>query len=354
MRLCGSISPPDNPIDFAKWILAEEHLAFLEANAGESERVIYASGPYAFIHSIAVPLTTIEKEKPETLLNWSANPFTTIASYVSGLGRDTMWIKRHKEHRGSSALDDGIDLIFGRTFEGWSGDGREYFEVNQEYAHLAGIHWRPERNAYCRFDSNGDLAEIVSISARKKDGDVSLVTFSWQELEEYLAIAGYALVRLFDFTLLRYGQFSSWGGGAESIFRISDDFFFRQKSTGNAAYTRGVQIMRPRDIRAVSDEISDRWSGRSKKEHVTFIAQDLRHNNAFVEISTDPAATTNYFEAAENDLPFELSPAFFRPEVLSKYKTDREKYTVGERDINCRSAWSLRGYDVNNAGQVFA
>lgn len=346
--------PPDDPGDFAQWILAGRHLAFLEANAVESERVIYASGPYAFIHSIAVPLAALEKEKPEALLNWSANPFTTIASYVSGLGRDTMWIERHKEYRGSSALNEGIDLVFGRTFEGWSGQGRDYFEVNQEYTHLAGIHWRPERSAYCRFDANGDLADVVSISTHKKDGDASLVTFSWPELEEYLAVAGYALVRLFDFTLLRYGHFSHWGDGPERILRLSDDFLFRQKSIGNAAYTRGIQIMRPRDIHTVSDEVSDRWSGRSKKEHVTFIAQDWRHKNAVVEISTDPAATTNYFEAAENDLPFELSPAFFRPEVLSKYKTDREKYTVGERDINCRAAWTLRGYDVNDAGQVFA
>jgi hypothetical protein len=55
-----------------------------------------------------------------------------------------------------------------------------------------------------------------------------------------------------------------------------------------------------------------------------------------------------------NSLPFELSPAFFRPEVLSKYKVDRDKYTVGPRDIHCRSAWTLRGYDVNGAGQVHA
>ena len=71
------------------------------------------------------------------------------------------------------------------------------------------------------------------------------------------------------------------------------------------------------------------------------------------KISTAPSATTNYF-VLDNDLPFELSPAFFRPEVLSKYKTDREKYTVSSRKIECRAAWVLNGYDVNEAGQVHA
>ena len=73
-----------------------------------------------------------------------------------------------------------------------------------------------------------------------------------------------------------------------------------------------------------------------------------------MSISTASGATTNYFDAKDNALPFELSPAFFRPEVLSKYKTDRDKYKVGERDVVCRAAWHLRGIDVNEAGQVHA
>jgi hypothetical protein len=49
-----------------------------------------------------------------------------------------------------------------------------------------------------------------------------------------------------------------------------------------------------------------------------------------------------------------LSPAFFKPEVLLKYKADRDKYTVGDREVSCRAAWHLRGIDVNEAGQVHA
>lgn len=348
-------TPPDDPNAFQEWISAGVHLSFLETNANSSERLIYASGPYTYIHSIAVPLDALAVGKPAALLNWSADPSGSIASYVSGGNRDTMWIERGNVRRGAPALNKGVDLVFNRTFEGWSGQGQSYFEVNQEYTHLSGIHWRPEQSAYCRYDENGDLAPVVSATIRQKKCDVSLVTFTWPELEEYLAIAGFALVRMFDFTLLRYGEFGSWGNGPEQIAHLSDDFFYRQKVINNAAYTRGVQIIRPRDARTVSGEISDRWSGGStNKQHVSFIAQDWRHDNAIIEISTAPAATTNYFEAGDNDLPFELSPAFFRPEVLSKYKTDREKYTIGDREVSCRTAWTLRSYDVNDAGQVFA
>ena len=146
---------------FDEWIRAGQHLNYLQANAKRDELIIHASGPYSFIHTIAVPSDTLASEDPKSLLNWSANPYTYIANYVSGGGRDTMWIERGKDHRGSSALDAGIDLIFGRTFDGWPNPDRKYFEVNQEYTHLSGIHWRPERSAYCPGLFNADYMNVI-------------------------------------------------------------------------------------------------------------------------------------------------------------------------------------------------
>ena len=147
---------PDETADFDEWICAGRHLDYLQENAKYDELIIYASGPYTFIHTVAVPSDTLATEDPQALLNWCANPFTSIATYVWGSGRDTMWIERRKDHRGSPALDAGVDLIFARTFEGWSGPDRTYVEINQEYTDLSGIHWRPEQSAYCRFDNNSD------------------------------------------------------------------------------------------------------------------------------------------------------------------------------------------------------
>ena len=43
---------------------------------------------------------------------------------------------------------------------------------------------------------------------------------------------------------------------------------------------------------------------------------------------------------------------FFKPQVLDKYKADREKYRLEDRTITCRNSWYLQTYDVNEAGQV--
>lgn len=343
---------PSNQAEYFRWIEADAHINFLETNAQSDEVVIYGAGPYMFIHSIVVPNSALSPIDRDDLLHWSNNPYTSIASYVSGGGRKGVWIERGSSNRGSKALDKGTDLVFARTFEGWSSKDAKYFEVNQEYTHLSGIHWRPEYSSYCRFDDNGDIEHVVSISKRD-EVEVTLVSFSWSKLEEYLAVSDCSLVRMFDFTLLDWKSFTHWPKGDETQGERSASLFYRQMLAGTAAYTRGVQIIGTARAAEIMEDIQNGWIGHRNKQYVEFVANDWR-NGQLAKISTDPSATTNYFAAHENDLPYELSPAFFRPEVLSKYKTDREKYKVSERGIECRAAWSLRGYDVNEAGQIHA
>ena len=347
--------PTDSKV-YSDWILAKAHLAFLRENARADELVVYASGEYTFVHSVVVQNERLSPPDRNDLLDWSLNPYTSSASYVTGGGRNDVWVDRGLSGSGSKSFEGAVQLIFGRTFEGWTGPGRNYYELSQEYAHLAGIHWRPEKRAYCRFDRHGDLGPVVSITTREDKGsDMALVSFKWEPMEEYLAASNASLVRVFDFTLLRRSGFSSWSDEAPQELDESDHFFFRQKvMPGYAAYTRGVQIICPRRSRkAIFTGITDGWFGRKNKEYAEFTAHDWR-NDRIAKISTDPIATANYFNAEGNSLPFELSPAFFRPEVLSKYKADREKYTVGERDVSCRATWHLEGIDVNEAGQVHA
>ena len=347
---------PNEPAAFATWIKAGQHLSFLRQNALENEIVVHASGKYTFVHSAVVSKKNLSPVDKEDLLHWSSNPYVSAAGYVSGGGRKGVWIERGMRAAGSDTLDGARQLVFGRTFEGWTGDDRTYFEVLQEYAHLAGIHWRPEQRAYCRFDENGDLDHVVSITTRADDQDIVLISFKRDPLEQYLAITNSTLVQMFDFTLLRRETFTSWPQRPEALVDQRDDFFYRQKVVaGFAAYTRGVQLVSPLRTRKeiFSSITGGGWTDPKHRKYVEFIAYDWRHARV-VKISTNPAATTNYFEADKNSLPFELSPAFFRPEVLLKYKTDRDKYTVAPRDVHCRAAWTLRGYDVNEAGQVHA
>ena len=346
---------PTRTEELAVWVEANAHMALIRDCAVSGDIIGYASGAYSFIHSIAVPNSNLSPLDVEDLMHWSMNPFQSIASYITGGGREGVWLERGPTSTGTKSLRDAVQLIFGRTFEGWTGPGRDYYELHQEYTHLAGTHWRPEKRAYCRFNREGDIEPVVSVTQRGDRGsDVSLVTFKRDVMEEYLAASDASLIQMFDFTLRRRGDFPGWGNGPEQLVRESDELFYRQKLVGYAGYTRGVQIIRPRrSNKEVHKGIVEGWFGREDKQYVEFIAHDWR-NRCIARISTDPKATTNYFNTKDNSLPFELSPAFFRPDVILKYKTDREKYTVGEREISCRAAWHLTGIDVNEAGQVHA
>ena len=272
-----------------------------------------------------------------------------------GRGREEVWVDQGLSETGTKTLEGAVQLVFGRTFEGWAGSGRNYYELHQEYAHLLGIHWRPEKRAYCRFNKHGDLEPIVSITTREDKGSsVSLISFKWVPLEEYLVASSSSLVRMFDFTLWRRSEFSGWSNEPPQKFYDLDRLFYRRKvMPALAAYTRGVQIIRPRRPEKTVFAGMINWFGQENREYAKFIAYDWR-NSRIAKVSTDPSATANYFNVEGNSLPYELSPAFFRPEVLLKYKADRDKYTVGERDISCRAAWHLEGIDVNEAGQIHA
>ena len=149
---------------------------------------------------------------------------------------------------------------------------------------------------------------------------MALVTFMWEPLEEYLCLADAVLLRRFDFTLLRRGEFSGWPQqGLEQFQEAGELFYHRLVMPGYAAYTAGRQIIRPRrPYKAIYGKIKGTDSAEDRG-YAAFTAYDWR-NSRLATLSTAPGATTNYFEAKHNTLAFELSPAFFRPEVLSKYK----------------------------------
>ena len=343
---------PEAADEYATWIKADGHLTLLRDNAKEDELIIYGSGDSIFIHAVVVRENNISPLDKDDLLHWSDDPFEPCASYTYGGGNDGVWIERTGYPRGSKTLEDAQQLVFARIFEGLKGKDALYYEILQEYSHLTGIHWRPEQHAYCSFDDNGDFDNIVSITSKEK---MKLVSFKREPLELYLAASNSVLVQMFDFTLLRRGNFDGWPAGDEARIVESDVFFYRQKVIDEyAGYTRGIQIVCPsRPKEQIFSDLKKQWSGHKDAGYVEFIAHDWR-NECITEISTDPIATTNYFQAQENSLPLELSPAFFRPDVLLKYKGDSDKYTVDERNIYCRGGWRLRDYDVNEAGQVHA
>ena len=349
-QLAAIVAEPSDEDAFKAWIEQRDALGFMKANAEADELVIYASFRHAFIHAVAIPADRLERPDADDLLEWNCNAYSSWGIDYDPREPEQATIGLPLSDTGSKTLDGGTKLIFPRSFEGLVGE-THYFEVLQELAHVFELHFVPERRAYSRLDERGDVEDFIRIvSVEGPDGDIgTAIVFRRSLLDEWMLLTGTCIVQMFDFTRFRLSAFSGWSDNLAPDRAVAGDLIYRAViQSGYASYTRGVQIVRP----AVTQEVAFRrldWTRRKEREYASFIAHDFK-NNVIREISSAPGETANYF--TQSDLPFETSPAFFRPEVLQKYKADSDKYRLEDRSIQCRGAWHLETFDINEAGQV--
>jgi hypothetical protein len=286
----------------------------------------------------------------EDLMGWNVDPYSSWGIAIDFSEPRAARISPPLDHTGSKTLDQGEQLVFARQFDGRPGE-KHYYEILQKFTHIFGIHFMEERQAYCRLDERGDLEDMIRIVETPGKGEAfatNAVVFNRVLLDQYLCLTDSVLVRMFDFTRYLPGHFNGWRDGHDSQFRSDGDLHYRlHVEPGYGSYARGFQIVCPL---ATKEEVSRSFDYRKEEQqYASFIAQDWK-NKVIREISCAPGQTANYFRPS--DLPFETSPAFFRPEVLLKYKADSEKYRLAGRSISCRGGWSLQTYDINDAGQV--
>jgi hypothetical protein len=340
--------------DLDKWFDLEDEINFL-LNTTEDYIPIYFSYKHFFLNSFIVPVNKLRKGYIEDLLKWNS----LLISYSYSYGYSYSKEKPKKET--FKAMSDGIGTktLINSTafiFHRFNGDFKEkpFIELNQKIEHLLDIYWLGDKKAYCKLDDNGDFEKIFTVD-KDKENEFTLCTIKQEDLNFYLFLTNSVLARVFDLDKIH----GSWNSDV-NYKRIADSyrdakkeiFFNRTKvleENGKPirAWIKGFQIIRNEEKLSKMRKILE---GREDREYTSFIIHDFK-NKKIVEWSSNPKELGSYF--VKNDLPFETSPAFFRSEVLSKYKQDPSKYIIEDRNITCRGSWSLE-YDINEEGQVHA
>ena len=245
----GDRFPSEKTDEFEAWLTARDHLELVRKNAREDAIIVYASGESVFIHAVAVGEEAVDPPLIDDLLRWGGNPFqASTVSYVYGSDPEDIRLEATPPIDGSDSLANAKPLILGRTRYDQPTGGTDYFEVVQEYSVLTDIHCYREHGAYCRYDHRGDLLPVVTISSPTSSIN-TLVSFSRDELDEYLAVSGQLIVRMFDFSMLRRAAFHGWPD-REEVHKAGDLFYRQAISPGTAGSARGVQIIRPRRARS--------------------------------------------------------------------------------------------------------
>jgi len=352
LSLSQMSGPPEGKEAFDAWLQMDSALAFLRDNAEQDEFVVYPSNRSTFVHAILVPASLVSPPNTDDLMSWNGSADSSWGIDARFSQPPSVWISPPLDHTGSDTLNRGEQLVFLRYFEGRPGK-KSYYEILQKFTQVFDLHFIDVRNAYCRLDKHGDLEDvirIVEISGRGEHLGENVLTVNRDVLDEYLVLTNSVIVRTFDFTRCRPSDFSGWVSIHQANYETEGEIFYRSHvEPGYASYLRGFQLVRSA---ATNEAILRRFDHRAEsdeKEYASFIAFDWK-NRVIREISSAPGHTANYF--TKSDLPFEVTPAFFKPEVLIKYKSDTEKYRLAGRSISCRGAWSLQTYDINDAGQV--
>jgi hypothetical protein len=343
----------------AAWYVAakDDALAFLREQFGRDHIPIFADlAPSVLLHGILAPNANLAPPDFDDLQNSWVDPSAGWRiEHVSGGGQpDRVYLSDPFSDRAGSSLQGGEKLIFIRHFYGMKNYAPP-IEISQKMFQALNVYRLDDRQAYCRLDDRGDVEEVIRIfrfpiPGQSHEGKV--VTIHAASLQEYLSLSDMSLVVKFDVTRYPEGHFSGWDDGKHEKVRDLD-LGFNSQTGGSASFANGNLIVRARLSR---DEFVAQYVRRSQtsdaNQYVSFKILDWR-NKKKLETSCAPEFRTNYFVKAPG-LPFETSPAFFRPEVLHKYKADPDKYTLDSRSISCRNAWHLQSYDINEAGQIHA
>lgn len=334
---------------------AEQAMQYMTANAESAEVVIYVSAPFLLIVGALAPADNVTHPDGQALQNLSLCTDATWRiqkSWCSSEGH-RVYIEPPFPEDSGSPLAGGEPLVIRRRLEGVH-TGPTPIEINQKLVHCLDIHYLEERKAYCRLNDNGDIEDVIKILNLAIPDQLEgreVVTILRKDLDSYMALADMALVMKFDFTRYVPGSFNGWHG-ATRYNRDEPDLFFHGGSVSRASFAHGAMVIRPKTT--VEDQ-EEAWrkdfDGDPDREYAVFKIYD-RKNDRQIETSCSPEHIVSYFE--KSDLPWHISPAFFRAEVLNRFKGDPEKYTLEDRSISCRGAWFLKSYDINNAGQVHA
>ncbi len=345
--------PEGGTKEFAEWLTQNDFLKFLSASCTD-EIPVYVSCGGIYIYSAVVPEKVLEGGYIDDLMKWQCPPDSTWGYDYSLTRRMTaknICVSGPFDIAGSKILKKATPLTFLRSYEGRIGR-KGYVEFSQYFTHLNGLHYDECKNTYSRLNEEGDIEDIIKIFF---DKEKILVTIKKVVMDLHLFACKSVLLRLFDVT--RYKDSTSLSGGKreESDLQDAKNEIFARKglvydSEGlpTAGWLRGFQIIRNQEPRKkMLKIIAGKYSPAQKYEK--FIAMDWKHQR-IAECSCDEKQLDSYF--TDTGKPFQITPAFFKPEVLLKYKQDKEKYKLTQRTISCRNSWHLQTYDINEAGQV--
>lgn len=214
-----------------------------------------------------------------------------------------------------------------------------YVELSQEFRVLLNMHERynSSTNKYYVIDNeNGGWEKVAEI-----DGVTLRIKLSI--LRYYLALRKMHLLLFFD--EMRYSQKTFMELNVTPIDNQivkDDDFIYNYTSLIDVHFDgnqSGGWVMGKCVLRYRENDYKDKFFDKSAKQYADFV-YGYNDDGDHLTHSCDKNSLSNYFfKNGEN--PLEMTPVFFKKEVLDKYYSNPNKYTISDGALGCEGAWSM-------------
>lgn len=225
-------------------------------------------------------------------------------------------------------------LVIWRSFYGMK-DG--YLEISEEFRHYFNLYEDKTNHKFIQIDDNGDDEEVILISENEIKIKIRLIKEFLAVKKMHLALF-FSLDRFSEKTVEELGikAYHEHKKGVDFIYSIGArnmDFIIdgNKKSQG---WLLGKKL-----IPGLKD-FKPKLFGREERKFVDFVI-GIDENGKEILHTCDEDKLANFFGKNKGS-PYFLTPVAFKKEVLTKYYSQSEKYSVKDSYLECGGMWSLR------------
>lgn len=263
-----------------------------------------------------------------------------LSRYDWDLRKGSNGVSEVWSHNKWAISHDGIDVLEPFVLYRNANYGIEnYVELSQDFRALFNMHDRyvsPTEHDFVVDNENGDWEKVAEIKGVKARIKLSL-------LRKYLAMRKMNLLLFFD--EMRYSQQSFQELGLTPVTNqiVKDtDYIYNYSSLLNChadGNKSGGWIMGKCVLRYREKDYNRDSFDQDDKQYAEFIYD--YDDEGEPKLHSCKKDTLSNFFVANGDNPLEMTPIFFKKEVLDKYYSNPNKYTVGDGYVGCEESWSM-------------
>ena len=231
-------------------------------------------------------------------------------------------------------FDSCLNIVQYREFYGIKPN---YVEISEEFRLLNNLYHDINTNIFYEIEENGECTEVAKII----NNDCAYIKL--KSLMKFAAAKQMALLLFFDIRVKISGSLQKNGLKEFSTTVNEDGLFFglwggeqRLLETYSYSILMGKRILLPKPVEECGYEPYSRNEENEYPEYIIGIDEYGEPRS----YTSNPAKLSNYF-GANPGAPHYLTPVFFKKEVLQRYLSRPNIFSVEAGYLRCQSLWGI-------------